>query len=116
MFRRYAHVITAISFLAAGGIARADKIDPNNPPQGRFADDWAEVYMGDAKIGYYHSTMTRREDLIDTAIKFYMRMGRVDQPVTISMEQNATEKVDGTPISFAISAASAAASSCPLRP
>jgi hypothetical protein len=93
--------IGPILLLSLGAtIARGETIDPKNPPVGRFADDWAEIYMAGGKVGYYHSAMTRRDDLIDTEITFHMRMGRVEQPVTVAMTQKVTEKLDGTPVTF----------------
>ena len=88
------------ALLAIGRAALGAPIDPNNPPQGRFSDDWLEIYMGDNKIGYAHSAMTRRDDLVDTELEFHMVMGRVEQPVSIDMTQRVTEKVDGTPVNF----------------
>ena len=85
-------------FLLGTVFARAEKINPNNPPAGRFADDWAEIYMQGDKVGYYHSAMTRHDDLVDTEITFHMRMGRAEQPVTIAMTQRVTEKLDGTQV------------------
>ena len=79
----------------------ADKpVDPNNPPQGRFVDDWLEIYMGGGKVGYGHSAMTREGDRIHTQTDMVMKMGRVDMRVTIEMKQYTTETVEGKPLSF----------------
>lgn len=78
----------------------ADRIDPRNPPQGRFSDEWAEVYMNDAKIGYSHSTMSRDGDLIHTAMTMTLQLDRVGQAVRIGLSQTTTETVDGIPLKF----------------
>ncbi len=61
--------------------AIAAPIDPKNPPQGRFSDDWAEVYMAGGKVGYAHTTMNREGDLIATGANFHMVLGRAEQTV-----------------------------------
>ncbi len=91
--------LSYVGFLATLVVARP--IDPNNPPAGRFLDEWAEVYIAGGKVGYAHSTMTREGDVIHTKTTTKMRIGRVDQPVTIETVQGTTETISGLPISFA---------------
>ena len=78
----------------------AGPVDPNDPPEGRFSDQWVEIYMGGGKIGYGHSTMGRDGDLIHTGMTMYMRIGRVDQPIEMNLTRTATETVAGIPVSF----------------
>jgi len=78
----------------------SEPVDVNNPPQGRFIDDWLDLYMGGGKVGYGHSAMTRDGDRIHTQIDMVMKLGRVDMRVTIEMKQFTTETVDGRPLSF----------------
>ena len=85
--------------LAALAVARP--INPDNPPPGRFLDEWAEVYIAGAKVGYAHSTMNRKGNLIHTSTTTKMRIGRADQPVTIETVQSTTETLSGLPIDFA---------------
>jgi len=89
----------ALLFLTAGVFAEKP-IDPNDPPQGRFIDDWLEIYMGGGKVGYGHTAMTRDGDRIHTQTDMVLKIGRVDMRVTIEMKQYTIERVDGTPISF----------------
>ncbi|MEK7711055.1 MAG: transglutaminase-like domain-containing protein [Planctomycetota bacterium] len=56
--------------------------------------------MGGAKVGYAHSTMSRDGDRVETSIKFQMKIGRVDNPVTLHMVQGTTESLDGAALGF----------------
>jgi hypothetical protein len=78
----------------------AGPVDPNDPPQGRFIDDWAEVYMGEGKVGYTHLTMAREKDSIHTQTQMVIEIARVSQPIKIGMIQATTETVAGQPVSF----------------
>jgi len=93
-------IICLASILFAAHQAFAAPLDPQNPPQGRFSDDWAELYMAGGKVGYAHTTMTREGEKITCASDFSMTLGRVDKPVKIEMNQTTTESLDGVPISF----------------
>lgn len=75
-------------------------IDPHAPPEGRFADHWAEIYMAGQKVGYAHSTMTRKKDRIHTGLDMTMRLGRVDAPVELTMSERTVETVEGDPRRF----------------
>lgn len=75
-------------------------IDPDNPPHGRFVDDWMEIFMAGGKIGYGHSAMTRRGDQIVSELTMVMRLGRADQPIKITVTQQTTERLGGEPIRF----------------
>ncbi len=87
--------------ISASALAGPAPIDPNNPAEGRFIDEWATVHMAGMKAGYSHSTMARTGDTIHTTVEMKMRLGRIDQPVTISTRQTTTETLAGVPISFA---------------
>jgi transglutaminase-like putative cysteine protease len=80
--------------------AIAAPINPNNPPQGRFSDEWAEIYMAGAKVGYAHTTMNRDGEIITTGSTFHMVLGRAEQPVKIGMVQHSTETLAGVPVTF----------------
>ncbi|HNQ21471.1 MAG TPA: transglutaminase family protein [Phycisphaerae bacterium] len=75
-------------------------LDPNDPPQGRFSDDWLEVYLSGSKIGYGQSTMSRAGDLIHSRMHLSIQLARANQKVGIAITQEFTEKLDGTPVSF----------------
>jgi len=80
--------------------AHAGSVDVNDPAQGRFLDDWAEIYLSGQKIGYAHSTMAREGEYIDTAMTMMMQLGRVSQPVKISLVQRTREALSGAAIEF----------------
>src|SRR3972149_1589925 len=80
--------------------AVAAPIDPKNPPQGRFSDEWAEVYLAGGKVGYAHTTMNRDGDHITTGATFHMVLGRAEQPVKIGMTQHTSETLTGVPVTF----------------
>lgn len=96
-------VTLCVTFVCAAP-ALAEKgprpVDPNNPPVGRFADDWAEVYIGDNKVGWGQSTMAREGERVTTSTRFNMRMGRVDAPIEIAVDQGTVETVAGEVVSF----------------
>lgn len=89
-----------VSLATITSAAHANPIDPRNPPAGRFADEWMEIYMAGGKVGYAHSTMARNKNRISTYLKFHIRLGRVDQPVTVEMIQSTEETLGGKPIAF----------------
>jgi len=74
--------------------------DLTDPPEGRFVDEWLQVYMAGGKVGYGHTTMTRSQDTIETSTEVVLELGRDDVRVSVSMQQFTRERVDGTPISF----------------
>jgi hypothetical protein len=82
------------------GAANGAPIDPKNPPQGRFSDEWAEIYFTGAKVGYAHTTMSREGDVIASAATFHLVMGRDEQPIKIGMTQHTTETLAGVPLTF----------------
>lgn len=86
--------------LAPTAAAHAEPVDVNDPAQGRFLEDWAEIHLSGQKIGYAHSTLARQGDHIDTAMTMMMQLGRVSQPVKISLVQRTRETLSGTPIEF----------------
>jgi len=85
---------------ATTACAIAAPIDPKNPPQGRFSDEWAEVYMAGGKVGYAHTTMNRDGDQIISGATFHMVLGRAEQPVKIGMTQHTSETLAGVPVAF----------------
>lgn len=94
-------IACCLSFLTPAAHAAERHIDPHNPPHGRFADDWAVIYLGGQKIGYSHSHVTRYGDRIQTGSRMHFAIGRAEQPIKIDMEQSTTETLSGFPVSFA---------------
>lgn len=93
-------LLLTATLVVAPRIAFAAPIDPKNPPQGRFSDEWMEIHMAGGKVGYAHTTMNRDGDLVTTGSTFHMVLGRAEQPVKIGMVQNSTETLAGVPIAF----------------
>lgn len=75
-------------------------VDINNPPQGRFLDEWFELHMGGGKIGYAHNSTARDGHLIKTSTDFFIKIGRVDNPVVMETSQSTTETIAGEPQAF----------------
>lgn len=96
----HSFLIIVIGLAALPAAQASPPIDPYNPAIGRFSDEWVEVYMGDNKVGYGHTTMSREGDHIHTGSTFKLRLGRVDQPIKIEIEQETTETLAGIPLSF----------------
>ncbi len=93
-------VVWVLLSVGGGGVSAGARFDYRDPPQGRFADDWLEIYMLGGKVGFGHSTMTRDGDTIATKTDMTIKLGRVDNPITIEVSQFTTETVDGTPLTF----------------
>jgi len=87
-----------VLFLAA--CARAQNVDVDNPPQGRFLDEWFELHMGGGKIGYAHNSTSREKDRVETSTQFHIKIGRADQPVVMDTTQRTVETVQGAPLEF----------------
>ena len=94
------HLIVALSLVLAVSARAAEPINPDNPPEGLFTDEWGEVYMAGGKVGYVHSTMTRKGDLIDTRVMMKMVIGRANQAITVQTDQSTTESLTTGPIKF----------------
>ena len=99
------HRITAtqktLAYIFLCGFAPAAlAVDINNPPQGRFLDEWFSLHMGSGKIGYAHNTTARDGDLIKTSTEFHIKIGRVDNPGVMETSQSTTETIKGEPLAF----------------
>lgn len=86
--------------LAGTPSLRAETVDPNNPPMGRFADEWMEIHMSGGKVGYAHMTMTREGDHIVSRNRMHMRLQRADVQMQVEVTKSTTETIDATPVSF----------------
>jgi len=98
-----AGMLTALLFAGAPS-AKGDsdvgaqiKSDVNylDPPRGQFSDEWMILQMFGEKVGYAHSTMSRDGDLITTRTLTFMKIGRADQAVEISILQSTGETLEG---------------------
>jgi transglutaminase-like putative cysteine protease len=99
MVRAVSLILPLLVTIGASG-APVGRIDPKNPPHGRFSDEWAEVFMAGGKVGYLHATMNRNGDIIRTESVTRIKLGRLDSPVVIEMRQHAEETLGGVPIRF----------------
>lgn len=98
--RRTSPAILAIALFTLAPHASAQLFDYKNPPQGRFSDEWLDILLGESKIGYGHSTLTRDGDKIKTAMDVRIEMGRADFPVKMQILSTTTETVEGQPLAF----------------
>ena len=92
--------VVAVFLLVAAEARSAEPIDPRNPREGLFSDEWGEVHMAGGKVGYIHATMTRKGNLIDTRTFTKMVVGRAQQAVTIQTTASTTETLAGVPVEF----------------
>lgn len=85
-------------FLLVAGAAA--KIDPDNPPQGTFVDDWMLVRMAGADTGWAHSTMTREGDRVTAGLTMHLAIARAGQKIEIDVSEDTTESVAAEPLAF----------------
>lgn len=74
--------------------------NPDDPPQGTFADEWFEVRMQGQKSGWMHSTIHREGERITSRSDIEMSLRRADAQVTIQVGMTNREYLDGTPVGF----------------
>lgn len=93
-----ASFLVTLSSLAQ--LPTAADYDPKDPPQGLFADEWMEMYLGEQKVGWSHLTYVRAGDEIRTRMRSFMSIAR--GPITLEVESTETtvETVEGAPLSF----------------
>jgi len=79
----------------------ADLLDP---PRGVFADEWYAVMMSGKKCGQMHVRMERLAaagiDRIQTWSKMQLTVRRGVAEVSVALDSQTTETLDGTPLSF----------------
>ncbi|NOS99734.1 MAG: transglutaminase family protein [Phycisphaerales bacterium] len=101
MTRRFTVIVFIGVLVAVRSPVRAgDPLKLLDPPQGQFADDWMLLMLGDEKVGYANSTITRNGDTITARMLTVFSIARADNKVEISMLQTAEETVDGHPREF----------------
>ena len=92
-------------FAVAASWAAAKPIDVDNPPAGKFSDEWYVVTLDGHKSGHMHSTMTRVKrggrDLIESRTEMHLEMRRAGNTVGITVLQSSDETIDGKPVAFA---------------
>lgn len=89
-----------VAVRAAPPAATADPatLDYDNPPAGIFLEDWYVAEMAGVPCGYMHGVTRRVDDVIesDLTMKFSIRRDKIE--ITVSVEQQYREKLDGTPL------------------
>ena len=101
---RLCRCLLVVALIGLGGARPAfgfEHIDVNDPPQGRFWDEWMEIHMWGQKAGYGHSTMGRDGDLIMSRTTMMLEIVRAEQKIKIGMTQESTETLAGKPVAFA---------------
>ncbi len=86
--------------LVSGTSYAGERIDPNNPPNGLFSDEWHEVYLLGGKVGYGHSTMSREGDRVRTFAIMFTKLERAGIKLEITTTQRTLESLDGQPLEF----------------
>ncbi len=99
---RYGLVIAFVVIVGSDAFwgSKAFALDPANPQQGVFVDEWLIMEMGGHRVGYLHSELSRTGDVIFTNNLMSMSLKRMGSPVTITQLQTAKETLDGKPLEF----------------
>ena len=63
-------------------------------------DRWYEVFLADAKVGYFQDKMQKDGELINSRNEFVMQIKRAGQSIEITVEQKTKEKISGELIEF----------------
>jgi len=100
MLRRSASILMLGAVLTATVTNAGPPVDLLNPPQGQFVDEWLVLNLGDQKVGYGHSTMSREGDQITTRTLTVFRIGRAAQVVEVSLLATTRESINGAPQFF----------------
>lgn len=94
-------LIVTVCCLVCPAVTFADRpVGLLDPPQGRFNDEWMILRLGGEKVGYAHSTMSRRGDTIKTHMLTVFKIGRAAHTVEISLLQSTRETLSGRPLFF----------------
>lgn len=80
--------------------ATAEPIDPDNPPQGLFSDEWLAIRLAGQQAGYAHTTLTRDGDRIISRTVTVVSISRGEAEIRIDSMESSTETVSGKPVSF----------------
>lgn len=99
MSKRYLFCLLAAAWLTPQALL-AGRIDPDNPPQGLFSDEWLMVMFNGQKAGHAHQTMSREQDVVTTRMIMTFRLGRGGPTVEMSTMESTRETVAGRPLSF----------------
>ena len=94
-------LIVIFFFLPRGEIyAGLMDIDLNDPPHGLFIDEWMEVYLSGAKVGYSHYSLMRTGDYIHSQMLTRMQFKRGAVTMNLNTDMSTIETISGQPRSF----------------
>ncbi len=91
-------VLTGVLLLPR--VVLAGQIDPDDPPQGLFSDEWMALCVSGQKAGYAQASMSLAGDEVTTRVVTHFSVGRAGAAVEISSMESSTETVTGVPLSF----------------
>ena len=101
MMTRYLIFAFLLTCLPAPFVAASPRdIDPNNPPQGRFWNEWAEIYLAGAKSGYLETTWIRKGDEVHSKSSMHIRMKRAQTDIKLDVTQRIVETIEGKPLRY----------------
>tara|TARA_Y100000588_G_scaffold270500_1_gene286030 strand:+ start:8039 stop:9526 length:1488 start_codon:yes stop_codon:yes gene_type:complete len=69
-------------------------------PQGLISETWMEVRMFNAKVGYSHITIRRKDDVVHTRTETTMKINRAGANVEMISIESTRETIDGKPLDF----------------
>ncbi|UCG15713.1 MAG: transglutaminase domain-containing protein [Phycisphaerales bacterium] len=75
-------------------------IDPDDPPERTFVDDWFIVRLADSDAGWAHITFRREGDRVISGITMRFTFARAGQNIQVDSTEGAVETVAGDPLSF----------------
>jgi hypothetical protein len=84
--------------------AAALGFDVDDPPAGKFSDEWFALMIAGKKSGHMHATMERLErpsgDVIRTRTEMRITATRGEIDITLTLSQQTEESLAGEPLSF----------------
>ncbi|MGE9291228.1 MAG: transglutaminase-like domain-containing protein [Puniceicoccales bacterium] len=89
-----------LSFFSASAQTFSVDIDVDNPPEGIFSEDWAEMFINGEKVGYTHTLLERQGPEILTVEETYLQLGRGPTSITSISTSKTRETLEGAPLSL----------------
>lgn len=99
MTMRWIRLLCAYSLLAAPTVA-VTRADLTNPPEGTISDGWYAVMLNGEKAGHMHAVLERKGKTIHSANAMTISIKRGPVVVSISMDMETIETVDGKPLRY----------------
>ncbi len=92
-------VLCLLAFLAQATGLFGAALDPHNPPQGVFMEEWMELHLNGEKAGYTCSRFTRSGETVVGESLSHLKIGRGSSPVESDVTTRTVETLDGRPVS-----------------